>query len=131
MPTRTAEEDSVMQTDKRVQTILVVDDDVQIRTLIGVLLEHAGFSVVMAADGLEALSLYRQNQSKISLLLTDVTMPMMGGFDLANRLLQLDSQLAVLFMSGDARTVTGGSRCIAKPFKSVELIGRATQCLIH
>ena len=123
------EEDSVMQPARRVQTILAVDDDVQIRALVGVLLEHVGYRVIMAGDAFEALGLYRQHQSSIGLLLTDVMMPNMNGFDLANRIKQIDPQLAVIFMSGDAGTVTGGMRFIAKPFKSLDLIDTIANCL--
>jgi CheY-like chemotaxis protein len=51
-------------------------------------------------------------------------MPNMNGFDLADRVLELDAQLPVLFMSGDARNSNRGLGCIAKPFTAVELISR-------
>ena len=92
-------------------------------------LERAGYTVVTADDGAEGLRVYKRHQSSISLLLTDVRMPNMNGVDLADRVLQLDSHLPVLFMSGDAPRVNLRSACLAKPFKSADLVGRVAQVL--
>ena len=56
-------------------TILLVDDNPDIRRLAKILLEMDGYSVIAAADGEEALHFYEQNQSSIALLLTDLAMP--------------------------------------------------------
>ena len=66
-------------------TILVVDDDCAVRTLMRIVLERAGYSVLVAADGEEGLHVFRQYHDRIALLLTDVMMPRMNGFDLADR----------------------------------------------
>jgi len=116
-----------MNADKRRDTILVVDDNVAIRSFAKVFLENAGYTVATAADGQEGLSFFRQHQSSIAMLLTDVAMPNMNGIDLADRVLELDAQLPVLFMSGDAWNVTRGLGCVAKPFDSAELVTRVSQ----
>jgi len=53
----------------------------------------------------------------------------MNGVDLADRILQLDSHLPVLFMSGDAPRLNLRFGCLAKPFKSADLVGRVAQVL--
>ena len=110
-------------------TILVVDDDRTIRTLMQVALERAGYCVLVAADGEEGLHVFRQHRDRIALLLTDVTMPRMNGFDLADHVLTSDSRIPVVFTSGDVPDADRGYGCIAKPFKLDKLIGRVHEVL--
>jgi mannose-1-phosphate guanylyltransferase len=105
------------------QTILVVEDNVDIRALTRAILEKAGYCVITADDGEAGLRAYQENRLKIRLLLTDVTMPKMNGIDLADRILKSDPRLPVLFMSGDISGANRGFGCLAKPFRPVELIG--------
>ena len=110
-------------------TILVVDDDCVIRRLMRAVLEQAGYSVLVAADGEEGLHVFRQYQDRIVLVLTDVTMPRMNGFDLADHVLESDSQVPVVFISGDALNADRGFGCMAKPFTPDELIDRVYEVL--
>jgi len=121
MPTKKA--------DLQREAILVVEDDLDIRALIKTSLENAGYTVFTADDGEDGLRVYKMHQPSIALLLTDVTMPRMNGVDLADRVLQLDSQLPVLFMSGDALRLNLRSVCLAKPFNSAVLVGTIAQVL--
>jgi DNA-binding response OmpR family regulator len=107
----------------------LVDDNVDVRRLANAFLEHAGYSVATAADGTEGLCYFQRNQSSILLLLTDVMMPNMNGVDLADRVLGIDSQLPVLFMSGDPWGSRRGLECIAKPFPPAELLKRVKRAL--
>ncbi len=109
--------------------ILVVDDNDDIRAFAKVFLEDAGYAVVTAADGDEGLRRYQAHQSTILLLLTDVRMPNLNGLELADRVLAIDSQLPVLFMSGDAERTHRGSGYVAKPFRSAELLERVSRML--
>ena len=111
------------------QTILVVEDNLDVLSLARVFLEKAGYAVVTAADGEEGLRLYREHHSDIALLLTDVTMPKMNGLDLADRVLQIDSGLPVLLMSGDHVEDRRGFGRVAKPFTPGELVGYVRQAL--
>ena len=70
-----------------------------------------------------------QHQDRIVLLLTDVTMPRMNGFDLADHVLESDSQVPVVFISGNVPNADRGFGCIAKPFKPDELISKVHQVL--
>jgi two-component system cell cycle sensor histidine kinase/response regulator CckA len=117
------------KTDVNRETILVVEDDVDICALVRMFLENAGYRVITADDGEEGLRVYKRHQPSIALLLTDVRMPKMNGVDLADRVLQLDSHLPVLFMSGSAPQAKLRFGCLAKPFKSAELVGRVAQVL--
>jgi len=118
-----------MTSDTPCGTILVVDDNLDIRAFAKRFLETAGWTVVTAADGEEGLRFYQQHQSKIVLLLTDVVMPNINGIELADRVLEMDSHLPVLFMSGDAWGAHRGLECVAKPFRSAELVERISRVL--
>lgn len=111
------------------KTILVVEDDLLISSMVRLFLENAGYKVVTADDGEEGLRVFQQHQASISMLLTDIRMPHMSGTDLADRVLQLDSHLPVLFMSGEAPRLSLHSGYLKKPFKSADLIGRVAQVL--
>ena len=111
------------------ETILLVEDDVDICALIRVFPGNAGYTVVTADDGEEALRAYKRSQPSIALLLTDIGMPKMNGVDLADHVLQLDSHLPVLFMSGDAPRANLRFGCLAKPFNSADLVGKVAQVL--
>ena len=118
-----------MRNDTPCGTILLVDDNVDIRAMAKVCLEHAGYAVATAADGNEGLRYYELHQSSILLLLTDVMMPNMNGLELADRVLSIDSQLPVLLMSGDPWGAHRGLECVAKPFQPSELLEKVNQVL--
>ena len=111
-----------MAHDRQRETILVVDDNLDIRRLAKMFLEHSGYTVVTAADGDEGLRMYEEQQASIALLLSDVRMPNMNGLELADRVLRMDSQLPVLLMSGELGCDYGGLECVVKPFRAAELI---------
>jgi len=111
------------------ETILVVDDNLAIRGLIKALLEHAGYAVATAADGADGLDFVREYRSKIALLLTDISMPNMNGIDLADRVLELEPDLPVLFMSASPWNVSRGLGCLSKPFTAPELVNKVSEGL--
>jgi CheY-like chemotaxis protein len=111
-----------MRDDRPHGMVLVVDDNVDIRGLAKRFLEMAGYAVVTAADGEEGLRFYEKHRPVIVLLLTDVVMPKLNGFDLADRVLGMDAELPVILMSGDAGCDHRDLTCLAKPFRPAELI---------
>ncbi len=115
--------------DQNNETILVVDDNLAIRALVRAFLERAGYTVATAVDGEDGLNFFKQHQSRIALLLTDVRMPEMSGLDLADRVQELDSSVPVLFMSGSSPDVKRGLGCVAKPFTSAQLVSKVTEGL--
>ncbi len=82
------------------ETVLLVEDDEAVRTLILIALRMRGYTVVVAKNGKEALQLAETHQGVIHLLVTDVVMPEMSGRDLNNTLRLRFPQMKTLFMSG-------------------------------
>jgi two-component system cell cycle sensor histidine kinase/response regulator CckA len=110
-------------------TILVVDDNIDIRVFAKRFLETAGYTVLTAADGEEGLRFYSEYRTSITLLLTDVAMPKLNGVELADRVLGMDSKLPILLMSGDAQSDYRGLQCVEKPFRPAELIETVNRVL--
>ncbi|MDX6503578.1 MAG: hypothetical protein QOE29_703 [Gaiellaceae bacterium] len=82
------------------ETILLVDDAEDVRTLVLAVLESYGYTVLTAASGAEALQLAERAQGSIDLLMTDMVMPRMTGRELAERIQALDPRVRILFTSG-------------------------------
>lgn len=113
-----------MQPDKDTGAILIVDDHDAVRNLVGTLLASSGYTVILAADGMEALARFKQHQKAIKLLLTDVMMPNMNGLELAEHVSALDEGLPILFMSGTHCDADRGYGCVSKPFTDEDLLAK-------
>jgi DNA-binding NtrC family response regulator len=85
--------------EKRQSTILVVDDEPEIRTLVSAMLTRSGYRVLSAATGESAMVVFRNNPD-IELLLTDVVLAGMSGPLIAVEIAALNPAIKVLFMSG-------------------------------
>jgi CheY-like chemotaxis protein len=83
------------------ETILVVDDEAQVRTLTSLILRRAGYEILVAPDGQEALAISRSYAGTIHLLLSDIEMPGINGIVLAGQLVQERPSIAVLLHSGN------------------------------
>ena len=84
------------------ETILLAEDEAPLRALMGRRLRELGYQVLLASDGLEALTQQQQHQGPIHLIISDVVMPRMGGPEMVHRLLPLLPGVKVLFVSGYA-----------------------------
>jgi two-component system, cell cycle sensor histidine kinase and response regulator CckA len=111
------------------QTILVVDDEEDIRTVVRQMLTGAGYLVLDAEDPNQALRL--AGQQHVDLLLTDVVMPLMRGTELAQRLLAVAPSAKVLLMSAYkvAEITASGHPFLAKPFTPEILLERVRELL--
>ena len=87
-------------TPKGTETILLVEDSASLRDVTKEFLQIAGYNVVEAIDGKDALRVARMHEERIHLLLTDVVMPGMSGRELANEIKQIHPETRILFMSG-------------------------------
>ncbi len=108
-------------------TVLLVEDEPSLRLLVGRVLSEAGYRVLTAADGQEALEVVRTAEAPIDLLVTDVVMPLMSGPALARELREQRSSLPVVFVSGyaDQHAEAGlddGARFLPKPFTPADLL---------
>lgn len=105
-------------------TILLVEDETSIRTLIRAALVSAGYSVFVAADGEEGVRLFDEHGSRIDLLVTDMRMPRLGGLDLIDLLRQRRKTLKVLCITGYPVPGAEGRQddILYKPFTREELL---------
>ncbi|SHJ66156.1 PAS domain S-box-containing protein [Desulfatibacillum alkenivorans DSM 16219] len=117
------------------ETILLVEDNPQVRNLARLVLKRRGYHVLAAADGPEALEMIKNQAHPINLLLTDVVMPEMSGRDLFNQL-SGDSKVKVLYMSGyddeimaNEGVLENGMDFIQKPFTGQALAAKVRQVL--
>jgi CheY-like chemotaxis protein len=101
------------------ETVLVVEDQLDVRALMVRALIEQGYRVLEAGDGQEALKIFRKDPA-VQLVVTDIVMPRMSGFELAERL--APTRVPVLFVSGygDRYTVLPGP-LLEKPFSPVAL----------
>jgi CheY-like chemotaxis protein len=116
-------------------TILLVDDDPLIRLLGRELLEHQGYQVKAAGDGVEALRLYR-SLGKVDLVILDYYLPDQNGLEVLEQLKALDPKVRVIMASGFfspqevARLAEGGAQgVIHKPYHLAELETRIRKAL--
>jgi DNA-binding NtrC family response regulator len=104
------------------ETLLLVDDEESLRTVIGDLLTQLGYNVLSTSNGPDALELAREYPGKIDLLLTDVMMDPLPGPALADALTRARPEMKVVFISGYAATLAPdgalkpGTVLVHKPF---------------
>ncbi len=124
------------QPQRGTETILLVEDEPSVRTLVRDELRKLGYRVVEAKNGVEACLLATQQAASLQLLLTDVVMPGMGGRELAQHLSVIKPDLRTLFISGYMDDVgimagqeEGTSSFLQKPF-TPEVLARAVRNLL-
>lgn len=120
----------------QLETVLVVEDDSDVRAYTVELLRELGYRVVEAQSGAAALKVLERRDQPVQLLLTDVVMPAMSGRDLAEAARRANPSLRVLFMSGYPKDiVSGGGRLgpgldlVPKPFSYVQLATKIRELL--
>jgi len=118
------------------ETILLVEDEPGVRELTEELLAEAGYTVLSAEDGVEAMRVAHQHEGVIHLLLTDVVMPDLGGAGLAEAMSVLEPGTKVLYMTGHSREtmrqdgqLEPGTHLLTKPFTQESLLGKVREVL--
>ena len=86
-------------------TILVAEDEAQVLMIMELMLEELGFTVLAATNGFEALELFQENAAEILLVVTDMGMPGMDGYELFRELKKLKPELPIIISSGFGDTV--------------------------
>lgn len=118
------------------ETILVVDDEPAVRSLVRAILAAQGYQIVEAKDAESARRLAGEGARAVDLLLTDMVIPGMSGTALARELLATRPGLKVLYMSGfadptpfGADRLGPGSHFLQKPFKPAALTAKVREVL--
>jgi signal transduction histidine kinase len=118
------------------ETVLLVEDDPEVRTLARLILHGQGYTLLEAENGQEALRLLSRYSGPIHLVLTDVIMPGMNGKTLIEKMSQVQSQSKALFMSGYTDNVMAqhgvlepGLAFLQKPFGPTDLVCKVRQVL--
>lgn len=101
-------------------TIMVVDDDPHVRTIVAEFLDGSGYHVLEAGDAREALRLLADSEA-VDLIITDVRMPDISGLELAETAMRACADLKVILISGYFVSRQVGHRVLKKPFRMQEL----------
>jgi CheY-like chemotaxis protein len=105
--------------------ILVADDEAMIRDFVSTVLQADGHQVMTAANGLEAVALFRSYRNRISLVITDIKMPVMDGNEVVKLVREARRDVRIVCMTGFAETIPEGVLVLPKPF----LPGQLRECI--
>jgi two-component system cell cycle sensor histidine kinase/response regulator CckA len=118
------------------RTILVLDDEPEIRKLVATMLSNNGYKVLTATNGESAIKTFKRTKQAVDLVLLDVVSPGLSGPMVADRLTELQPGLRVLYMSGFDSTnvvqryvVDKGHALITKPFTEGQLVKKVREVL--
>lgn len=118
------------------ETILLVDDDQNIRELLKEILDRFNYTVLVAQSGEESLEIYKEKKEKIDLVIMDLNMPGMGGRQCLRELLDLEPSLRVIISSGhctqtevDETMRLGASEFLTKPYHHSDLLQKIRKTL--
>jgi CheY-like chemotaxis protein len=117
-------------------TVLLVDDEEDVRGVVGEVLEHEGFRVLRAEDGARGVALFREHADRVDVVLLDLSMPGLTGEQTFRRLREIDPDVRVILSSGydqhEARGRFGPgppAGFIQKPYRSDQLVAEIARCL--
>ncbi|BCS54364.1 response regulator [Geobacter sp. SVR] len=114
------------------ETILLVDDEIQLREMLSQLLREFGYHILLAEDGQEAVETFKNNMQSISMILMDVMMPRKDGVKAYKEILELQPDAQVVLMSAYAADCLGGVEkfnFIQKPMSPLELLKKIRHTL--
>ena len=118
------------------KTVLVLDDEPDVRRLVSAMLASNGYTVLTAGDGENAINIFQKSKQPVDLLLLDVVSPGLSGPMVADRIAELQPGLRVLFMSGYEDTsvvrryvVDKGFALLTKPFTADQLAQKVREVL--
>ena len=118
------------------KTILVLEDEPEVRKLVATMLSSNGYKVLTAANGESAIKTFKRSKQRVDLVLLDVVSPGLSGPMVAERLTELQPGLRVLYMSGYDSTnvvqryvVDKGHALLTKPFNERQLVKNVREVL--
>jgi two-component system, cell cycle sensor histidine kinase and response regulator CckA len=117
------------------ELVLVVDDEPPIRTIMQQTLEHAGYRVVTADDGAQAVAVFRERHEEIALVITDLMMPRMAGPAAIQEIRRIDPDVRIIAASGISESpppgaiAEGAEHLLAKPFTAEQLLSATADAL--
>ena len=118
------------------ETILVAEDNEDVRNLAVRVLKKGGYQVLVATDGEEAVEVFKKNADKVDLVMLDLVMPRLGGREAGEQIRQVKDKIRILFASGYDPTSVGreireldGADILMKPFGIPELLGKVREIL--
>jgi two-component system, cell cycle sensor histidine kinase and response regulator CckA len=121
---------------KKHDTILIVEDEENLRDLLRVVLEEKGFKVLQAADGLEAVEIFTAHKDEIGIVLSDIGLPYLGGWDAFLKMKEINPEVKGILASGffnpDVRAEiikSGAMDFITKPYNSAQIITAVREAL--
>ena len=118
---------------KKIQRILLAEDDESMRVFLEKALKKAGYEVISFGTGIEAFE--RIKEEPFTLLLTDIVMPEMDGIELARKAAEVDPDLKIMFITGfsavalNAEESTPEAKVLSKPFHLKDLVDEVEQML--
>jgi DNA-binding NtrC family response regulator len=117
-------------------TVLIVEDEENLRDLLKMMLEENGIKVLEAADGVEAVEIFTAHKDEIGIVLSDIGLPRLGGWDAFLKMKEINPELKGILASGffnlDVRTeiIKSGARdFIQKPYNSAIIIKMVREAL--
>ncbi|HHT9113447.1 MAG: response regulator [Planctomycetes bacterium] len=118
------------------ETVLLAEDEPEVRELIKMVFEHAGYTVIEAVDGEDALNKFSENKDDIDILVLDVIMPRKNGKEVYEAIKKMKPRMKVLFMSGYSDDIIRkrdfldkGLDCILKPSSPDDLLEKVRKIL--
>jgi two-component system, cell cycle sensor histidine kinase and response regulator CckA len=114
---------------KKYDTVLVVEDDESLRELLKTMLEVNDFKVLTAFDGLDAVEVFTKNKDRIGIVLSDMGLPNLGGWDAFLRIKQINPEVKGILASGyfhpfvkEQIIESGANNFIQKPYNTREIV---------
>ena len=118
------------------ETVLLVEDEKDVRELLHEILESRGYRVLEASDGAEGARLWQEHRTDVDLILTDVVMPHLSGPDMVSRIRSAGGELPVVYMTGytelaiaDTITTQANAALVHKPFSPPEIAAKIREML--
>jgi CheY-like chemotaxis protein len=117
-------------------TILLADDEDGVRMLSSAVLQHNGHQVIQASDGEEAVEVFCKSRRRVRLVVLDLKMPKMSGWEALDRIRQIDARVPVILTSGGAleeeftqARVRGAQTLWPKPYRAQALLTAVAESL--